>query len=101
MSAKERKRLLVFDRVRERQMSLRDAAGRLEISYRQCCRSYRGYREEGARGLLHRSRSRRSNRAEPEEFRVEAVKRYEEKYKGYGPTLATERPAEEGLVLDH
>lgn len=101
MSAKERKRLLVFDRVREEQLSLGEAAGQLEISYRQCCRSYKRYREEGERGLVHRRRGRPSNRAKPREFRLEVVKRYEEKYKGYGPTLAAEKLAEEGFVLDH
>ena len=56
MSAKERKRLPVFDRVREEQISLGEAAGRLEISYRQCWRSYKRYWEDGAKGLIHRSR---------------------------------------------
>jgi transposase len=101
MSAKERKRLVVFDRLGEEQMSLGDAAGRLDISYRQCCRSYKRYREEGVRGLVHRSRGRSSNRAKPEGFRLKVVKRYEERYKGYGPMLAAEKLAEEGLVVDH
>lgn len=101
MSAKERRRLVVFDRLREGQMSLGDAARRLEISYRQCCRSYKRYRDEGVRGLVHCSRGRRSNRAKPGEFRLEVVRRYEEKYAGFGPTLAAEKLAEEGLVLDH
>ena len=101
MSANERKRLVVFDRVREEQLSLSEAAGRLGISYRQCCRSYRRYREERAKGLIHRSRGRPSNRAKPKEFRGEAVRRYEEEYEGLGPTLAAEKLAEEGFVLDH
>ena len=101
MSAKERRRLLVFDRLREEQLSLGEAAGRLDISYRQCLRSYRRYREEGARGLVHRSRGRRSNRAKPHEFRREVIKRYEEEYEGFGPTYAAEKLAEEGFVLDH
>ena len=101
MSAKERKRLPVFDRVREEQMGLGDAAVRLEISYRQCCRSYKRYREKGAKGLIHRSRGRRSNRAKPEEFRREVLRRYDEKYEEFGPTFVAEKLAEEGLVLDH
>ena len=93
--------MLVFDRLREGQLSLSDAARRLEISYRQCLRSYRRYREDGAKGLIHRSRGRPSNRAKPEEFRRKVIKRYEEKYDEFGPTFVAEKLAEEGLVLDH
>jgi len=82
-------------------LSLSDAARRLKISYRQCLRSYRTYREDGAKGLIHRSRGRPSNRAKPEEFRREAIKRYDEKYEDFGPTFVAEKLAEEGLVLDH
>ncbi len=36
MSAKERKRMLVFDRVKEGQLNLIEAAGVVDLSYRQC-----------------------------------------------------------------
>jgi len=101
MSAKERRRLLVFDRVREGQLSVGAAARRLEISYRQCRRSYKRYRAEGAKGLVHLSRGRPSNRAKPKELRCEVLRQYEEKYEGFGPTLAAEKLSGEGLVLDH
>ena len=68
MSAKERKRLLVFDRLGEGQLSLGSAARWLQISYRQCARSYKRYRAEGAKGLVHLSRGRPSNRAKREEI---------------------------------
>ena len=64
-------------------------------------RSYKRYREDGDRGLVHRSRGRPSNRAKPEEFRREVLKRYDEKYEDFGPTFVAEKLAEEGLVLDH
>ncbi len=101
MSSKERGRLVVFDRLREAQMSLGEAARRLDISYRQCCRSYKRYREDGVKGLIHRSRGCPPNRAKPEEFRREVVRRYVEKYEGLGPTYAVEKLAEDGFVLDH
>ena len=82
-------------------MSLGEAARRLDISYRQCCRSYKRYREDGVKGLIHRRRGCPPNRAKPEEFRREVVRRYVEKYEGLGPTLTAEKLAEEGRVLDH
>lgn len=102
MSAKERRRLLVFDRLREGQLSLSAAARRLRISCRQCGRSYKRYRAEGAKGLVHRSRGRPSNRSKPDEFRSKVVMLYEEKYDGFGPTYAAEKLDEqEGLAVDH
>jgi transposase len=102
MSAKERRRLVVFDRLRAGQVSLGAAAQRLGISYRQCGRSYKRYRAEGAKGLVHRSRGHPSNRAKPAEFRSEVLRLYEDKYDGFGPTLAAEKLEErDGLVLDH
>ena len=50
--------MLVFDRLREGQLSMGAAARRLQISYRQCARSYKRYLAEGAKGLVHRSRGR-------------------------------------------
>lgn len=102
MSAKERRRLVVFDRLCEGQLSLGAAAEWLGISYRQCGRSYKRYLAEGAKGLVHRNRGQPSNRAKPAEFRGEVLRLYEEKYDGYGPTLAAEKLEEhDGLVLDH
>ena len=101
MSAKERRRLMVFDRLREGQLSMGAAARRLQISYRQCARSYKRYQAEGAKGLVHLSRGRPSNRSKPKEFRCEALRLYEEKYEGFGPTYAAEKLAGEGLFLDH
>ena len=101
MSTKERRRMLIFERVKEGQLRLLEASRRLDISYRQSCRSYRRYREEGAKGLIHRNRGRPSNRAKPHEFRLEVVKRYDEKYEEFGPTFAAEKLAEDGFVLDH
>lgn len=102
MSVKERKRFLVFERVKEGQFGLGAAAERLGISCRQCTRSYGRYLRDGVKGLLHRSRGRPSNRAKPSAFRSEVLRLYEEKYDGAGPTYAAEKLDEiDGLVLDH
>jgi transposase len=101
MSAKERKRMLVFERVKEKQLNMADAVKRLELSYRQVLRSYKRYVEDGAEGLVHRSRGRPSNRTKPREFRQKILDRYCERYKDFGPTLAQEKLEKEGLKIDH
>jgi molybdenum-dependent DNA-binding transcriptional regulator ModE len=101
MSEKERRRKVEFEGVVEARMTVREASQGLGLSYRQCRRSYKRYRQEGDRGLVHRSRGRRSNRARPEEFRGAVLERYRERYEGFGPTLAVEKLADEGYKVDH
>ena len=62
MSKKERRRLELFSRVREGEMTLVKASALLRLSYRQAKRSYGRYRLEGDRGVVHRLRGRVSNR---------------------------------------
>jgi len=69
MSSKERRRKVEFEGVVEGRMTIREVSGRLRLSYRQCRRRYKRYREEGDRGLVDRSRGRCSNRAKGGEFR--------------------------------
>ena len=101
MSAKERKRMQVLDRVQQRQLSLKEAASVLDLSYRQTRRSLKRFDEDCAAGLVHKSRGRPSNRARAPEFREKVLLRYRDRYQGFGPTLASEKLTEEGMVLDH
>jgi len=101
MSSKERRRKVEFEGIVEGRMTIREGAQRLGLSYRQCRRSYRRYREQGDRGLVHRSRGRRSNRARPDAFRLAVLERYRERYERFGPTLAEEKLADDGYKLDH
>jgi transposase len=66
---RELRRAEVLGRVKGQALRLVDAAKMLELSYRQAKRLWRRYREEGAKGLQHRSAGRSSNRAKPEKFR--------------------------------
>jgi transposase len=99
MSAKERRRKVEFECVRNGRQSIKDAAMRLELSYRHCRRSYKRFREEGDVGLAHRRRGRPSNRAKPHAFKEAVLSRYRERYEGFGPVLAMEKLVEEGYVL--
>lgn len=101
LSEKERRRMLKFGEVAAGRMSLTTAADYLGLSYRQAKRSYRRYRELGDAGLAHQSRGRASNRRMDPAFRAAVLERYRQAYEGYGPTLAAEELAQEGLVVDH
>lgn len=108
MSSKEMKRWAVMRRVRDRELSLGDAASILDLSYRQVRRIYRRFRARGQKGLVHGHVGRRSNHAHPPAVRARAVALIKEHFSGtvrgrgqrFGPTLATEHLTEEfGVVL--
>ena len=93
MSTRELRRAEVLGRVKGQTLRLVDAAKMLEVSYRQAKRLWQRYREEGAKGLQHRSAGRSSNRAKPEKFRRKVLRLIREKYSGteqerFGPTLS-------------
>lgn len=101
MSSKERKRLLLCEDVKEGRKTLARAAQEAGVCYRQIRRVYKRFIDAGALGLVHRRRGQPSNRRKPETFRAKVVARYEERYGGFGPTLAAEELCKEGLVVDH
>lgn len=99
MSMRERKRLEVFSRVKRGDISLVTAAALLQLSYRQAKRVYGRYRREGDHGLLHGLRGRVSNRKTDASVRERIVERYRQRYGDFGPTLAAEYLAKEGLKV--
>lgn len=105
MSVRELKRHEVMGRVSRGEIELRHAAGLMEVSYRQAKRVWKRYRQEGARGLVHRSAGRRSNRKKAAELRERALALVREKYSGdvgkrFGPTLAAEHlSSDDGLEV--
>lgn len=101
MSQKERTRMGVMQRVKSKQMTLVAGADVLGLSYRQMKRIWKRYREQGDRGLVHRSRGRPGSRAKPKKFKQRVLARYAKRYEGFGPTLASEHLNREGLGVDH
>ena len=105
MSERELKRATVLARVKEDGWRLGEAAERMEVSYRQAKGLWKRYQAEGARGLVHRSAGRESNRARPKAMRERVLKLMGEKYGGevgkrFGPTLAAEHLAsEDGMEM--
>jgi len=106
MSERELGRAEVLARVKRRELRVVDAAVLMGVCYRQGKRLWKRYREEGAKGLKHRSAGRRSNRAYTEKLRRKALGLVREKYGGpvgerFGPTLAVEHLAsEDGVKVD-
>jgi hypothetical protein len=101
MSRRERKRLAVLAQVQRGELKLVTAGEVMGVTYRQAKRVWRRYRVEGDAGLVHRSRGRPSPRRKPLALRQRVLARYEERYGDFGPTLAAEYLAEEGLEVDH
>lgn len=102
MSKKERDSLVVLERVRRGEMKLAEAARVLRISYRQCGRRMRRYKEEGALGLVHRLRGASSNRKFGEEVREAITELYRGRYEGFGPVLFSEKlEAAHEIRIDH
>ncbi len=100
MSQVERRRLVVkMTQVSLGKLTLRKASEVLSVSYRQAKRIWGRCQSEGDRGLVHRLRGRVSNRRCSAEEREQVLARYREAYADYGPTLAAECLAEEGLEV--
>ena len=101
MSGEERKRMVVLARVKEKTMSLAQAAGLMDIGYRQAKRVWHRFKKHGDAGLVHRSRGRKGSRCKPAKLRKAVLARYRERYADFGPTLAAEKLQEEGYQVDH
>jgi transposase len=101
MNRKERKRLVIMAAVKRDELTLVQAAGLSSLSYRQVKRVWCRYREQGDAGLVHQLRGRVSSRRLAPELRARILARVEARYPDFGPTLAAEHLAQEGLKVDH
>jgi transposase len=101
MSQKERARLIVMKQLGEQRLSIVEAAAVLGLSYRQGKRVWRRYQLQGDLGLVHAGRGKPGKRAKPAELKARILSRYVERYPDFGPTLAAEYLAQEGLEVDH
>src|SRR3989337_2626466 len=90
MSRKDRDRLQVLHEVRRGRLTQKEAGEQLGVTDRWVRKLAARMRKEGDGGILHRLRGRASNRKIPEKTRQKAVKLVPAKYRGLGPTLASE-----------
>ena len=99
-SQEELKRLHVIRKVLDGAIKQVRAAEVLSLSSRQIRRLVKRVKGEGDRGIVHQSRGKPSNRRIDDQVRVRAIKLYQERYKGFGPTLAAEKFLErEGIKV--
>ncbi len=100
MSERDRKKLKVVQEAIDGQITQRRGALMLRLSERQVRRVVRAVREEGDRGVIHKSRGKPSNRRIQKRVKEKILKFYRKKYRGFGPTLSCEKLEEmEGIKI--
>jgi transposase len=99
MSQRELTRLEVMQRVKRKTLTQRQAAELLSVSIRQVKRLCKAYQASGAAGLISKRRGQPSNHRLPEKTIHKAQQLLRTRYPDFGPTLATEKLAIEGVSL--
>jgi transposase len=97
MSGKELKRLEVLRQVLDGVVSQKAAAESLGLTDRQVRRLRRRYEAQGTAGLVDRRRGKPSGRRLAPSFKERVMSRLSQCYADFGPTLAAEHLAAEGL----
>jgi transposase len=100
MNKCEKNRAEILHRVTQGSMTVPEAAKLLALSRRQVQRLLRSFRTDGPVALQHKARGQPSNNRTEPTVRIFATQLLEEKYAGFGPTLAAEKLAKEhGLKI--
>jgi len=99
MSGNDRIRLDAMGRVKRGDVTVVGSAELMGVSLRQARRIWKRFKGEGAAGLLHKLRGRPGNRRLSQDVRERVVKRHQERYADFGPTLACEKLEEEDREL--
>ena len=100
MSAKERDRSKVLERVGRGELTLKEAAEMTGVSYRQMKRLKKRFEKDGDEGLVHQGRGKAGNRGHKEELKKRVLEKYKERYPDFGPTLAAEKLEKEGDLVN-
>src|SRR5216683_3090804 len=99
LSQRERDRLRVLHEVKQKQITQIEAASRLKVSDRHIRRLLFRLGEQGDRAVIHGLRGRPSNRRLTARFEQKIVEQVRQRYADFGPTLAAEHLAQEGLSV--
>jgi transposase len=83
--------LHVIRKVIDKVITQKEAAETIDLSERQIRRKVKRIRIEGDKGIIHRSRSRPSNRTTPDTIKSKILTIFKNKYSDFGPTLASEK----------
>lgn len=87
----ELKRYQIVGKVFDKSINQQEAAEILDLSDRQVRRIVRRVRQEGERGVIHRSRGCKGSRCIDEAVRKKILELYRQRYEGFGPLLASEK----------
>jgi transposase len=96
---RERDRLRMSHKVKQKHLSQVAAAARLKVSDRQVRRMLFRIRERGDGALAHGLRGRPSNRKLAARVEQKVLARLRQRYADFGPTLAAEHLAQQGFVV--
>ena len=99
LSQRERDRLRVLQEVERGHVTQVEAARRIHLCDRQVRRLLLRLREQGDRAVIHGLRGRPSNRKLAVTFEQKVLARIRQRYADFGPTLAAEHLAKEGLEV--
>jgi transposase len=99
MSQRELSRLEVIQRVKRKTLRQRQAGELLRLSVRQVKRLCRAYQAGGPAALIGKQRGQPSNNRLPEKTARKARQLLRTRYHDFGPTLAQEKLATEGVRL--
>ena len=94
MSKQEITRLEAMQRIKDKRLTQKEAAGMLKLSVRQVKRLYRAYKSKGVKGLISARRGKPSNHRQDEAEVQRALDLLKERYEDFGPTLAHEKLSE-------
>ena len=99
LSQRERDRLRVLQEVERGHVTQVEAARHIHLCDRQVRRLLLRLREQGDRAVIHGLRGRPSNRKLAVTFEQKVLARIRQRYADFGPTLAAEHLAKEGLEV--
>ena len=91
MTQEELKRLHIVKKVLARELKQTEASEKLDLSLRQTGRITKRVREEGDKGIAHKSRGQPSHNKIPDSIKNKVLGLCRGKYKGFGPTFAAEK----------
>ncbi|MDR3550756.1 MAG: ISNCY family transposase [Candidatus Babeliales bacterium] len=91
MSRKEVEQIKVFERILRGDITQSIAAQMLEMSDRQVRSKLKRYKDAGAKGLVHKSRGKRSPHKWKPEQKALALDLLRSEWKGFGPTFTAEK----------
>jgi len=87
----ELKALHVVRKAIDKVITQKEAGEAIDLTERQVRRKVKRVREEGDKGIIHKSRGEPSNRAKPDKIKQKALNLFKSKYPDFGPTLASEK----------